>query len=94
MLLLLSGCSVVPNIAPKIAPTKTTRYLSRGETDVQYVDDAGESCALVQCGGPEDLCLVTIDHGPQKNILGRRNSMRYAERWCSVEKTVQLGGAK
>ena len=74
-------------------PKDCTEYLAAGG-NVQYIDANGHSCALVQCRGDDDLCLVTINRVDQQYILGRTNSMSYAERYCRPIKTVMLGGAQ
>ena len=63
------------------------------DRDVQYVTVSGNDCALVQCASADSLCLVTIDIdilGPQKHILGRANSIAFAERYCHPIKRIVL----
>ena len=83
ILMALQGCSHVRSHEPSI------KYESG--FDVQYIAQDGDSCATVQCDGEGDLCLVTIEpSGPQKHVLGRTNSMTFAEKYCSPERTVVL----
>lgn len=74
-----------------------TAYNQGNGRDVQYIYEDGSPCALVQCAGENDLCLVTIHKnylGTITHILGRTNSMRFVENYCLVSKRISLGGSK